>query len=340
MVYADYGCTGPGYSPNDPEMDHLSATYSQPGHAYFIWEHEGQILGGCGYGPFGPEEAATCELRKLYLLPAARGQGAGEALMLHTLQHAREAGFRDCYLETVERMTEAVGLYLKHGFEELKAPLFGGGHHACDRWFQRALQLLLCCILVLAPACSGPRIPASPVPVMAPELRRELMEMQLIAEEHREEVIKKGITNLTLAEVYEQRRIYRTHADRLKEIVARYGWPSEQLVGPDGVSAAAAVLINADHDLRFQREGLQLMQAAWAAGEGDGTQLAALTDWVRVAQGLPQVYGTQADFIDGRLQFHPIEDTARVDARRASVGLMSLAEYRRQLEQVYVIRKQ
>ena len=317
----------------------MFAAYGRPGFAYFVYELDGEVVGGCGYGAFGPPEQATCELQKLFLLPAARGQGAGEALMLHTLDQAKQAGFRDCYLETVERMTEAMALYEKHGFRELDGPIFGGGHASCDRWFLRSLQLLLLCVALILPACAGPRVPPPTVPVAAPDLRVELMTMRLDADEHRDQLIDRGIVNLSLGEVYEQRRIYRAHADRLKEVVARYGWPSEALVGPDGVMAAAEILINADHDLRFQIEGLELVQQAWARGEGDGAQLAALTDWVRVAQGLPQVYGTQADFIDGRLQFHPIEAAAQVDARRASVGLMPLAEYRRQLEQVYVIRQ-
>ncbi|MCH2102337.1 MAG: hypothetical protein MK209_10500, partial [Planctomycetes bacterium] len=252
---------------------------------------------------------------------------------------ARGAGYRDCYLETVKRMNEAITLYRKHGFRELDAPMFGGGHHLCDRWFMRALQLLLLCMVQVFPSCSGPRVPSSPISVASPDLRVELMKMSIDAEDYREQLIERGIVSLSLAEVYEQRRIYRNHADRLKEIVARYGWPSETLVGPDGVVAAAELLINADHDLRFQIEGLELMEQAWARGEGDGTQLAALTDWVRITQGMPQVYGTQADFIDGKLQFHPIQAAGQVDARRALVGLVSLDEYRRQLENAYLIRR-
>jgi len=37
-----------------------------------------------------------------------------------------------CYLETVERMREANGLYQKMGFEVLDGPLGCTGHGACD----------------------------------------------------------------------------------------------------------------------------------------------------------------------------------------------------------------
>ncbi|MCS6883729.1 MAG: hypothetical protein NZU74_20615, partial [Chloroflexaceae bacterium] len=55
--------------------------------------------------------------------------------------------------------------------------------------------------------------------------------------------------------------------------------------------------------------------------------LAYLTDRVRFNTGQPQVYGTQVLIIDGRVTLKPIEDEANVDARRAAVGLLPLAEY-------------
>ena len=61
-------------------------------------------------------------------------------------------------------------------------------------------------------------------------------------------------------------------------------------------------------------------------------------DRVRIADGLPQVYGTQAHIGNGRLEFYPIEDAASVDQRRASLGMVPLSEYRRALEQAYLIR--
>lgn len=338
-VYADYGCTGPGFSPTDPEMDDLHGAYSQAQHGYFVWEDAGTVLGGCGFGPHGPESEKVCELRKLYLHPSARGCGAGEQLMLHALEQASAQGYQRCYLETVQAMSEATSLYEKHGFKQLDAPLFGGGHHACDRWYAKALPALLLCLMLLLPACSGPRVAAPSEPVSAPELRIELIEMQLDAAELQASLIEKGIVNLSLSDIYAQRRVFQENADRLKEVLTFYGWPSRSLIGQDGLEALADIVMNADHDPRFQQECLELMEQAWAAGEGDGPRLAALTDWVRIAQGLPQVYGTQADFIDGRLQFHPIEATALVDQRRSRMGLVPLAEYKRELEEAHLIRK-
>lgn len=319
-------------------MDCLAATYNQEGHGYFVWEEGGEVVGGCGFGAFGPTEERTCELRKLYLLPAARGTGAGTQLVEYTLQQARAAGFQNCYLETVAQMKEAIGLYEKLGFEERDGPLFGGGHHSCDRWYHRSLLTLLLFVMVSLGACAGPAIPESTEAVRAPKLRVELLTMQLEAEELREEFIERGPASLRLSDIYEQRALFRQHTDRMKEIVAAYGWPGRTLVGTDGAAAAAELLIHADHDLQFQREALELMAAGLKLRETQGADYAELYDRIRVAEGLPQLYGTQAHIGNGQLEFFPIEDPAQVDQRRASMGMDSLAEFRRSLEQAYLIR--
>jgi hypothetical protein len=84
---------------------------------------------------------------------------------------------------------------------------------------------------------------------------------------------------------------------------------------------------HADHDREFQRQCLQLLQAAVAAGDSRPIELAYLTDRVRVGEGRPQVYGTQLTLVDGELVPQPIEDEAHVDERRGAIGLEPLAEY-------------
>ncbi len=56
--------------------------------------------------------------------------------------------------------------------------------------------------------------------------------------------------------------------------------------------------------------------------------MAYLTDRVRVAEKQKQVYGTQFQEVDGKLEPDPIEDEVRVDTRRQAVGLPPLAKYR------------
>jgi putative acetyltransferase len=139
-VMTSCGAVGPGYSINDPEVDFLSRAYGAPRSAYFVVsEPAGPVLGGAGIAPLAGGDADTCELRKMYFLPAARGRGHGARLLARCLDAARAAGFRRCYLETLATMTDAARLYEGHGFARVPAPLGATGHFTCDRWYVREL---------------------------------------------------------------------------------------------------------------------------------------------------------------------------------------------------------
>jgi hypothetical protein len=124
----------------------------------------------------------------------------------------------------------------------------------------------------------------------------------------------------------------------LRQTVAIRGWPARSVVGKDGASAAFLIVQHADHDTAFQAAMLDELVLAFRHGEAEGQSVAMLTDRVAVHRGRPQVYGTQADVIDGRVVIKPIADSAGVDARRAEVGLMPLAQYVRIMDSVYVAR--
>lgn len=115
---------------------------------------------------------------------------------------------------------------------------------------------------------------------------------------------------------------------RLKEIVAEHGWPTYDLVGEDGASAAWLVAQHADFDVAFQQEARDLLAAAVADGQGDPTELAYLEDRVAVNLDEPQRYGTQVRCREGApAPASPLVDEARVDALREEVGLGALEEY-------------
>ena len=66
--------------------------------------------------------------------------------------------------------------------------------------------------------------------------------------------------------------------------------------------------------------------------------MALLTDRVRIRHGEKQVYGTQAKQENGEMVFLPIEDQANVDKRRESMGMSTLAHYKKVLEEVYGLK--
>jgi len=138
-VMPEFGADGSGFAIHDPEVGAMSAAYAGAGHAYFVVEVGDEVLGAGGVAPLAGADANTCELRKMYFLPALRGRGAGHALIEHCLATARTLGFRRCYLETLTGMDAAQALYRAHGFERVPAPLGATGHHGCNRFYLRAL---------------------------------------------------------------------------------------------------------------------------------------------------------------------------------------------------------
>ncbi|TCT25888.1 putative acetyltransferase [Thermomonas haemolytica] len=80
-VMPEFGAVGSGFAINDPEVDWMSRAYAAPRHAYFVLERDGRVLGGAGVAPLAGGDPDTCELRKMYFLPEARGLGAGAAMM-------------------------------------------------------------------------------------------------------------------------------------------------------------------------------------------------------------------------------------------------------------------
>jgi len=138
-VMPEFGAVGSGFAINDPEVDWMSHAYSQPRCAYFVVEQDGVVVGGAGVAPLTGGDADTCELRKMYFLPQARGRGAGAAMMQRCLQAARDFGFKQCYLETLGGMDAAMKLYERSGFRRIDAPMGDTGHGSCNTFYLRAL---------------------------------------------------------------------------------------------------------------------------------------------------------------------------------------------------------
>jgi putative acetyltransferase len=133
-VMTEFGAFGCGPVKLDAEVDAMCEAYPAPAAAFFVVEQGGRVLGCGGMGPLAGGEADVCELRKMYFLPQLRGSGVGAALLTEILAVARRAGYRMCYLETLEHMDRARQLYGKFGFKAIAAPLGDTGHRVCNHW--------------------------------------------------------------------------------------------------------------------------------------------------------------------------------------------------------------
>jgi putative acetyltransferase len=134
-VMPEFGAEGPGFAILDPEVDHMSAAYAQPRAVYFVIADGDRLVGGGGVAHLDGGDERTCELRKMYFLPEARGRGAGQALLARCLDAARGFGYATCYLETLARMDAARKLYARFGFQPLCAPMGCTGHFGCDSYY-------------------------------------------------------------------------------------------------------------------------------------------------------------------------------------------------------------
>ena len=137
-----------------------------------------------------------------------------------------------------------------------------------------------------------------------------------------------GAKSPQLDSLYQQMQLHDAQNEaRVKAIVAQYGWPGTSLVGRGGSTTAFLVIQHAD--LATIQQYLPLIRQATARGELDKQSLALMEDRVLMYQNKPQVYGSQVrtSATTGKAEFFPIADEARVDERRAQMGLGPLADY-------------
>ncbi len=90
-------------------------------------------------GAFGlhPLEARTCKIRKMYLLPDARGKGLGKWMLTFMIAKAKELAFNRIELETASRLESAVHLYRELGFKQQRSE---NTTPACDLVFYKDLN--------------------------------------------------------------------------------------------------------------------------------------------------------------------------------------------------------
>ena len=229
--------------------------------------------------------------------------------------------------------------------------------HPKKRGYMRLRSWLAILVMLLGSVSSLSQTPAQKVAEKEPELRKELERMVKEDQDIRGEFDRWRKTNGLMVnnKIYNEkmnsdpalkaaglditgRMIRGDHGRtlRLKEIVARYGWPGKSLVGIEGRSAAYLLIAHAVKDpatgapdVEFQRFCVDLMSKL-ATGEVEGVQLASLTDRVLLYEGKKQVYGMMLTRNEKNEKVpQPIEDEAHVDERRKKIGLESLDEYLR-----------
>ncbi|MBT1703100.1 GNAT family N-acetyltransferase [Chryseosolibacter indicus] len=138
-VMPAFGASAPGFAIHDPEVDHIFEAYNQARCAYYVCEVDGKVVGGGGVAPLQGGNVDTCELKKMYFLEEARGKGLGQQVLSACIKAAKDMGFKYCYLETFNTMTDAMKLYERNNFKKIDGPEGNTGHFACDRFYKLSL---------------------------------------------------------------------------------------------------------------------------------------------------------------------------------------------------------
>lgn len=89
------------------------AALSQPNVKFAVVRDSAGTAAGCGAVVLTAEYG---EIKRMYVQPSCRGQGAAKRLMDKLEEAARGAGVTRMVLETGPAQPEALGLYERHGF--------------------------------------------------------------------------------------------------------------------------------------------------------------------------------------------------------------------------------
>lgn len=124
---------------------------------------------------------------------------------------------------------------------------------------------------------------------------------------------------------------------QLKDIVARYTWPTIAMVGPDA-SKAATLLLGHTADLAWRKSLLPQLTTLADQRQIDPAQLAIVIDKQLVAEGKSQRYGTQFKMVDGQMAMISVEDPGGLDSLRARALLPTMDAYKQTLSTMYHLK--
>jgi GNAT superfamily N-acetyltransferase len=111
--------------------------FFSPNGSFLVAYRDGEPV-GCGGWRWHDRAAGVAEVKKLHLVPAVRGVGAGRALLSRLEDDARAAGAVRVILETGARNTDALALFARAGYRPI-ASYVPGRRPDVNRAFARCL---------------------------------------------------------------------------------------------------------------------------------------------------------------------------------------------------------
>jgi drug/metabolite transporter (DMT)-like permease/GNAT superfamily N-acetyltransferase len=109
--------------------------YIEPAGTFLVVYDDGEPVACGGIRPL-PDGAA--EVKRMYVVPGARGRGVGAQLLARLESEARRLGYRRVRLDTAASLTEAQALYRAAGYHEIADY---NGNSAASHWFEKVLDV-------------------------------------------------------------------------------------------------------------------------------------------------------------------------------------------------------
>lgn len=134
-VLAEYGLNCEPYGA-DRDVYEVEIFYQAVGGEFWVVEKQGCLVGTAAYYPIKRGNNAV-EIRKMYLLPEARGVGLGKFLLLELEKAIALRGFQEIWIETASVLKEAVKMYESRGYQ----PTTGVETKRCDRVYVKTISL-------------------------------------------------------------------------------------------------------------------------------------------------------------------------------------------------------
>jgi putative acetyltransferase len=107
-----------GHAPEKFEdMDEVSSQYAAPSGTFLVLMDEERVV---GTGAIRRLDEQTCELKRMWFLPAYRGKGYGAKMAELLFEFARGAGYKRVWLDTIPELKAANKLYHRLEFHPIE----------------------------------------------------------------------------------------------------------------------------------------------------------------------------------------------------------------------------